>query len=137
MPNVQACRKCKRLFNAFGEALYCPQCMQESESKLVEVKDYLWDKKIASMHEISQACDVSIDQLKEWLREERLSLADGATELLCEKCGQPILTGRYCAECKDKMLTDLKSVTPKKEMKVVSVTKPARDRERMRFLDLH
>lgn len=134
--NVKACKGCKRLFNAFGEENLCPECQKVMDAKYIEVKDYLWDRRVASMYEISEACDVSIEQLREWLREERLSLADGATDLKCEKCGRPILTGRYCPECKGEIKAALKSVT-KKEIKVVSTQKPSRDKERMRFLDSH
>ena len=106
----------------------------QMQAKYVEVKDYLWEHRVASMYEVSEACDVSIAQLKEWLREERLSLADGATDLECEKCHKPILSGRYCPECKKALMEDLGSITTK-EIKVVSMKKPARDKERMRFLD--
>ena len=136
MPNVHACKSCRKLFNAFGEEKFCPACVQKQEDKLNEVKDYLWEKKVASMHEISQACDVPVDQLKDWLRQERLSLADGATDLTCEKCGKPILSGRYCPDCKKEMMDELKSVAPK-DIKVVSVQKATKERDRMRFLDSH
>ena len=134
MYDVKACRGCRKLFNAFGAEELCPDCQKEMQAKYVEVKDYLWEHRVASMYEVSEACDVSIAQLKEWLREERLSLADGATDLKCEKCHKPILTGRYCPECKKALMEDLGSIT-KKEIKVVSMKKPARDKERMRFLD--
>ena len=133
--NVKACRVCKRLFRAFGEENTCRECMDKLEEKYREVKDYLWDHGIASIQEISMACDVSEEQIKEWLKEERLSMADGSTDLKCEKCKRPILTGRYCKECKEEVMKDLHSVTAKKDIKVVSAEKKQPRNERMRFLD--
>jgi methionyl-tRNA synthetase len=53
---------------------------------------------------VSDANEVPIQIIKQWIREERLSFSpDSAIGLECESCGKTIYTGRYCDACKAKM----------------------------------
>ena len=70
---VRACKTCKRLFNYITGPVRCPACADALEKKFQQVKQYIWDNKMASLQEISDANDVSIGQLRQCVREERLS----------------------------------------------------------------
>ena len=111
---VRACRTCKRLFNYITGPVRCPACSDALEKKFQQVKSYIWDHKTASLQEISEQNDVSVGQLRQWVREERLSFTDESpVGLECESCGATIKTGRYCANCKSKLSNTLMSALPK------------------------
>lgn len=132
---VRTCRTCGRLFNYVTGPTRCPSCADALEKKFQEVKSYIWEHKTATLQEISEANDVSVNQLKQWVREERLSFTDDSpVGLECESCGATIKTGRYCPNCKGKMTNTLKSALPQKEI-APPPRKDKRDgKDRMRYL---
>ncbi|MBR6329890.1 MAG: flagellar protein [Lachnospiraceae bacterium] len=135
--NVKNCRKCGKIFNYIGGQQICPSCIEKLENKFQEVKEYILDHKDASSIAIvAEACDVDPNQIKQWVREERLTFGEGsALGIECESCGTPIKTGRFCEKCKNDMtrgLIDAAGLNKKPE----PVQKPdRRDSARMRFLD--
>ena len=77
--------------------------------------------------------DVSVQQLNQWVREERLIFAEGSAVMIdCESCGAPIRTGRYCENCKSQMVNKFGGMYKKEE---VQQKRDPRERARMRFLD--
>lgn len=132
--NVKNCRKCKRIFNYVMGPVLCPRCREEEEEKFQEVKKYVIENPGSGIQEVSEACDVSVNLIRQWLREERLVLSDESPMgINCEHCGRMIKSGRFCSECKSTMTNALNSaiggaarIQPKKE---------SRDGARMRFLD--
>ena len=71
------------------------------------------------------------EKIKKWVREERLSFTkDSGVSIECEKCGRPILTGRFCPGCKQSMANSLNNLyvtaAPQKDKKATSA--------KMRFL---
>lgn len=133
--DVRNCKNCKRLFNYLGGDQICPACKEELENKFTLVRDYVWDNKNASMEKISEDCEVSIKQIKQWVREERLVFTDdSAIGVECENCGALIKSGRFCDKCKASMANNLNSVIKKPEKPAAPHKKP-KDKDRMRFLD--
>ena len=128
---VMNCKGCGRLFNQMGRHRLCPQCLQQLEGKFQEVKKYLEENPNSSIDAVSQNNDVSVKQIKQWVREERLIFSEGSTVGIdCEGCGIQIRTGRYCDGCKYRIANNLmgaldRSKTPEK--------KNTHDRDRMRF----
>ena len=69
--DVKNCRGCGRLFNYIGGGYFlCPACMEALDKKFQVVKKYIQDNPKATMTEISQDNDVSINQIERWIREE-------------------------------------------------------------------
>ncbi len=114
---VRTCRSCGRLFNYVSGPARCPSCADALEKKFQEVKTYIWNNKNATLSQISEDNDVSTGQLRQWVREERLSFSDDSpVGLDCEMCGAVIKTGRYCDSCRNKINANLATaLTPKKE----------------------
>ncbi|MBQ3584327.1 MAG: flagellar protein [Lachnospiraceae bacterium] len=131
--DVRNCRTCGKLFNYLSGRQICPQCKDKLEETFQEVKEYIYKNKQASMQEVSDEFNVPIKQIKDWVREERLILTDAMGEICCENCGKAIKTGRYCGECKKKIVNKLENVYRKKAPEPANDTKDAR--ARMRFLD--
>lgn len=98
--NVRNCRNCGNIFNYVAGQVICPVCREKLEEKFQEVKDYIRENKGAGINEVAQACDVDVNQIRQWLREERLEFtSDSAAFLACEACGAAIRSGRYCDKC--------------------------------------
>lgn len=132
--DVRACRSCGKLYNYIQGQPICNECKKKLEEKFVHVKDYIREHDDATMQQIAEENEVSIKQLKQWVREERLTFSSRSpVGIECEGCGKMIRTGRFCDKCKNDLSNNLKAmytmpVSP-------SSDKQTRDRERMRFLD--
>lgn len=134
--NVRNCRKCGNLFNYVMGPPICPACREQLEEKFQEVKKYIQDNGHASIPEVAEACDVSTNQIHQWLREERLELsAESGVTLTCENCGAPIMTGRFCQKCKGSMANELGNSIKKPEPPKVAKKKDTKENPKMRFLN--
>lgn len=135
--DVKNCRKCRKLFNYIGGQQICPQCKEELEKKFQEVKSFIQDHRNASVAEVAEQCEVEESQIHQWVREERLMFASGINiGVVCETCGEPITTGRFCAKCKANMINDL-SAAGRQPVKPDEPRRSSsnRDGNKMRFLN--
>lgn len=133
--NVRSCKICKRLFNYIGGLCLCPVCRDEAEGRFATVKEYVYDHPGASIQEVSEKCEVGVEQIRHWLREERLELSkDSSIFLECRSCGKSIQSGVYCDQCKINLHKGFQSVltsnTPQKESNYSSLDKD----NKMRYL---
>ena len=137
--NVKNCRKCRRIFNYVMGPILCPNCREAEEAKFQEVKKYVQENRRCGMQEVSEACDVSLNQIQQWLREERLVLADDSPiGIGCEKCGKIIRGGRFCPECVNQMTNSFQSTMSGMRRPGNSYEeqkRDPRDGNRMRFLN--
>lgn len=133
--DVRTCRSCGRMFNYITGPSVCPGCADKLEKKFQEVKVYVRENPHASLQEIADDNEVSVKQLKQWVREERLSFTDDSpVGLECESCGTMIKTGRYCNACKGRLNAGLQSVTNKKPEKPVEKKTFKDNKNKMRYL---
>lgn len=132
--DIRPCKSCKRLFNYFTGPGICPTCVDKLEDKFQEVKEFIRSNSSASLQEVSEANDVSVKQLKTWVREERLKFSDDSpVGIECMDCGTMIKYGKYCDICKGKVLNNLSQAI--RTEPVAKVQKPKSNGNRMRFLD--
>lgn len=132
---VRNCKGCNRLFQYIGGPTLCPTCREELEKKFVEVKEYIYANPGASITQVSEAQEVSVKQIKQWIREDRLVLSTASPDgVLCEQCGVPICSGRFCATCKSRIANELGSVVSKPRSPISSADKKDKDGNKMRFL---
>lgn len=124
---VRACNKCRRLFRYInGPDNLCPECrqisseigqelMQETKAILIPmnsgdedkyriVKDYIMLHPKASIAQISEANEISITKLYEWIRQDKLEFSEDSkfAWFECEVCGAKIKSGTLCWRCKNK-----------------------------------
>ena len=131
--DVRNCKNCGKLFNYLSGAPICPACQRETEDKFTEVKQYIYDNPGCGVQEVSEQCEVSVQQIKKWVREERLQFSDAAgAGITCENCGTPIKTGRFCIACKDKLQNKLGEMYKKEEPERKQVQNTS---SKMRFLN--
>ena len=131
---IKNCRKCGRIYNSMGKGNVCPGCQKELEEKFKEVKQYIYDNPHVSFADVTEALDVSAQQIKQWVREERLEFSEASgSGLACEKCGRPVASGRFCPKCKEVMANTFSSAyrleTPASDDK-----KEKKSSAKMRFL---
>ncbi len=132
---VTNCRACGNLFNYLSGPRLCPNCQKKLEEKFQDTKNYIRENPSAGITQISQECKVSVPQLKKWVREERLVFSEASpVGIECENCGKMIRTGRFCNDCKTKMINQLDNAYEKPK-KPEPPKKKEREKERMRFLD--
>lgn len=132
---VRSCRGCGKLYNYIGPTTpACPACMKAMEEKFQICKEYIRNNPGANIQQVSDDTEVSVKMIKQWVREERLTFAEGSgVGIECESCGASILTGRYCNACKGKLQQGLSNVI--KQNTPPPVEKKAPDSAKMRFLD--
>ncbi|MBR1865192.1 MAG: flagellar protein [Lachnospiraceae bacterium] len=130
---VRTCKECKKLFNYLTGPSICPACKDKLEEKFQKVKEYIREHPHEGIGEVAEANDVSSNQIRRWIREERLSFSEeSGIGLDCESCGKMIRSGRLCQACKDKLLGNVNDMYKGQES---VVAKKHREAARMRFLD--
>ncbi len=98
----QTCDKCgKAAMDYQGVGEYkCAECGFVMYDDFGKVRNYLEAHRGAIASEVSQATGVSIDTIRQFLKEERLEITAGSGVMLaCEICKAPIRSGRYCEAC--------------------------------------
>jgi flagellar operon protein (TIGR03826 family) len=133
--DVRNCKVCGRLFNYIsGPTNMCQACKDDLEKKFQQVRTYIQDNPRSSIQEISEANEVTTNQIRQWIREERLQFADDSpVGIECEACGATIKTGKYCDNCKNNMANALSKSIEKPKAPEPPKAKPDHKNE-MRFL---
>lgn len=132
---VKNCRGCGRLFNYLQGPQLCPGCMADLEDKFQQVKEFLRENPKAPLNVIAEENDVSVKQIKQWVREERLTFTEESQITLeCESCGGKVLTGRFCDRCRTSLQNELAGAI-KRPTGTVAPKKNTSQKDRMRYLD--
>lgn len=132
---VRNCKECGKVFNYIGGVPVCPACSKKLEEKFSEVKEYIYNNPGANINQVAEENDVSVKQIKHWVREERLCFSDNSElGIECEKCGAMIKTGRFCQKCKRQLESSLSNMYQTKKEPAVQKKKTGSADGKMRFL---
>lgn len=117
---VKSCYGCGRLFQYISGSALCPECKKKEEDMFQRVRKYLMKKPGASLYELNRETEVSVVFIEKFIREGRIQVAqESPIRLTCEKCGEPIRTGKLCDTCKKKLMDNINKLktacTPLKE----------------------
>lgn len=105
------------------------------EEKFQKVKKYVYEHPKVELNELSSEMDVSVRQIRRWIREERLSFSeDSPIGIECENCGATIKTGRFCKQCKDRLSTRIKDAAGLNHPAAPAPQKKTSTENKMRFL---
>ncbi len=99
---VRQCRMCGKLFQSMGSYV-CLECEERLDQEFRLVRDYLYDHREADIMEISKETGVSERSILQFLKEERLTLSVPSENIRCEHCGKPVMAGKICADCRDRL----------------------------------
>lgn len=115
--DIRNCKICGKLFNYVpGGYMLCPSCEKTLEEKFQEVKQFVTDNPGANINEVSEKMDITVSQIKRWIREERLTFSQDSMVMLdCERCGAPIRSGRFCTKCKEGLQNQLSNAIKRNE----------------------
>ncbi len=112
----------------------CPACRDELEKKFEQVKAYILENPKVSMATVADENDVSMKQIKQWIREERLILSEPTVDgVTCDHCGVPICSGKFCDKCKATMANVIGSAIDRPK-RIEPERKLQKDGNKMRFL---
>ncbi len=135
--NVRNCRKCGKVFNYVIGIPICPRCKEKQEEIFQTVKKYVSEHYGADIMEVSEECEVEPEQIRQWIREDRLQFAeDSPIRIPCEKCGTMIRSGRFCERCTVEMTTSFNKILNHGKPAPVQPSRNTSksDRDKMRFL---
>ncbi len=133
--NLRNCSRCGKMFNYVAGPAICEPCKKAAEEDFQKVKQYITENPRASLRQISEDNEVTTKQIQQWIREERLMFSkDSPIQLLCENCGEPITTGRFCAKCKTKMANTLNDSFARPQQ-ILQKPEKKEPKAGMRFLD--
>ena len=133
---VITCKSCGKLFNFIQGERICPACKKKMDEKFTEVKKYVYANPGVGLNELSEVMEVSVKQIRRWIREERLTFTeDSPIGIECENCGATIKTGRFCKQCKDKLQNGLSDAAGLRIRAVAPAPKKVSSESKMRFLD--
>lgn len=94
------CPRCGKVFTMVSDPI-CKPCMKEEEEIFEKVREFVKENQNSSIKEVSDACEVSTKKILQYIRDGKLEAGIGMTgEILCSKCGRPIVTGRMCDTCR-------------------------------------
>lgn len=134
--DVRNCVKCNKLFNHIAGPPICQNCRKSIEDKFKEVRLYIRKNENASISEVAETCDVEVKQIKQWIREERLSFTkDSDIGIDCENCGRSIKTGRFCDQCKSDLVNNLETAYKREEVKQENPFEKKDTSSKMRYLN--
>lgn len=111
MPDVRNCRRCGKIFTYLGGPPICTACKSSDEEDFKRVKQYLYDNSGATLSQVSNDLEISVEKIKRFLKDGRLEIVgeDGNMFLECESCGKAIKSGRLCGECEKGLANTFKA----------------------------
>lgn len=130
---VKVCTRCKKMFQYITGPNVCPKCRQIEEEQFQKVKEYLRENPGAAMNVVSEETSVPVKLIQSFLKQGRLEVVPGSPMMIhCEKCGLPIVTGKYCNKCKAELVGELSAVAS--EITKAKDANAEQHNEKMRFL---
>ena len=93
------CPRCGKIFVQVFESI-CDSCIKAEEHIFDKVREYVKDNPNRTVKEVSDACEVSVKRVLQYIRDGRIEASSGMHgEIVCSKCAKPILIGRMCEKC--------------------------------------
>mgnify|MGYP001191694868 CR=1 FL=1 len=106
--DVRNCTRCGNIY-VYDNFKICPKCRRDDENDFQKVKEYIEEFPDATITEVAEETEVDTQKIIRFLREGRLEIkGDKNIFLTCERCGEPIRTGRFCDKCTVEMQREMK-----------------------------
>ncbi|MBU5467800.1 hypothetical protein KQI49_13305 [Virgibacillus sp. MSJ-26] len=118
MAELANCVRCEAVFVKTIRDI-CESCYRQEEKDFETVYNFLKQRKNreATLQEIVKATEVDEEIIIKFIKTNRLRTSQfPKLAYPCEKCGTPIVSGKICAPCSDKLLADLKYSEENKKM---------------------
>lgn len=109
MQGLANCPQCGAVFVKSLREI-CPSCYKAEEASFDMVYQFLRkrENREATIIEIVAATDVEEKLIIRFVKENRLRTSQfPQLTYPCERCGEPIVTGKVCSNCSNQLLKDL------------------------------
>lgn len=105
---VKNCPVCGKLFADYGTGM-CMDCVDKQQEMEKKAVDYVREHPKAKIMEIVEETGVSEAIIKKLIREGRFEQVGVKVTYPCEKCGAPIMNGKICQQCSEKIRHELQA----------------------------
>ena len=100
MAQLGNCPKCRKLYLKIRDI--CDECYQKQENDFIIVASYLRENLGDTIQEVSDATQVSVAQIRQFILAGRLIVGNFPNlSYPCEICGELIRSGKVCKSCMD------------------------------------
>ncbi|MBR2216117.1 MAG: flagellar protein [Selenomonadaceae bacterium] len=113
MATLMNCAVCGKLFSGDKYHKVCPACMEKTKEKEDEVVQYVRDNPKSKVPDIVEATGASEAMIKRLISEGRFIQVGVKMTYPCEKCGEPIIEGKLCQQCQEKIRQELQATSAK------------------------
>jgi len=105
--NVGNCPRCGKVY-VLNLSEVCPACIKNFELMYDKCLKYLRDNRGTTLSQLSEATEVSVNQIAKLIREGRISI-QGRPNMTypCELCGAEIRDKSMCESCRLKLVKDV------------------------------
>ncbi len=125
------CKSCGKIFNYVIGDKVCSECKKKIDNDFKRAKNYIRENRDAGIEEVSRECEIPTAQIKKWIRQDRLMLSMATGDIDCISCGKSIRSGKYCADCKAKLIKGFESGIKKES--TVNKKDKLKKNDRIRF----
>ena len=101
LPKLKNCANCGKIFSPIRNEKLCRDCTIKEEEKERQILQYVRDNPGITIKEVCDALNVSEKFVKRMASQGMFASfkLDQKFFYPCVKCGKPINTGTYCADC--------------------------------------
>lgn len=102
---IKNCQDCGKIFVHPSRDL-CPDCYALEEEDFKKVKEFLWEKSTSTVDDLHAKTGVPVKRIVKFIRNGRIGGAGLKVDLYlsCESCGAPIMEGRFCRNCRERLI---------------------------------
>ena len=104
---LKNCPECGKLFMDMGSRI-CRDCLEREDELMVQVSSFVRDHPHSTIKDIVEGVEGVKERLVRRMIKEGRFVQDGIDiSYPCEKCGKPILRGRFCDTCDAEIKKDV------------------------------
>ncbi len=133
---LKNCPVCGKLFAADPGTRMCRDCFVKEQETELEVTNYVRDHPKSKIPEIVENTHGTEKMIKRMIAEGRFQQVGVNLTYSCEKCGAPIMSGKFCRDCMAELQREVKGAQEKMTLKAEK-EEEARKGHGMRAKELH
>lgn len=128
----------KEFFPTLG-VTKCEECLKKDMELQQQVREYVEKHPGVTVVDVSKLFSISPTRVRQMIRNDVIQFSDNsAIKIACEKCGAPIIGGRFCDKCSQLMMASgayqNNKELPKTPKLVVDERYTKKNKGKMRFI---
>jgi hypothetical protein len=103
--DLAKCLRCGNFFTRLKLPV-CHACESQEDQEILAVQSFMRDHPEATLSDASDDLQIYLEDIERWISEKRLTVIwKDANSIRCFVCGAPIVTGRICNVCNEKLFS--------------------------------